>query len=152
MNLQTKWILGRFKFHKSDIPLRSVVSSIGSPVYVLARFLRKILSPLAGKSKSFVNNSGYFLQLLKSVNHQPIDTFVSFGFVSFSLMYQSMKPCKSLEIRSVTMTHWKNGMFVSRSHHRTAGSLLENRIVPGGLQVLPTERWHGCGKFSVTHR
>jgi hypothetical protein len=42
--------------------------SSGSRCYVLAGFLRKTLSPLAGKSESFVKNWGHFLQSLKHVN------------------------------------------------------------------------------------
>jgi hypothetical protein len=39
-------------------------------------------SPLAGKSESFVKNSGHFVQLLKSVKLQSPDTLVSFDLVS----------------------------------------------------------------------
>jgi hypothetical protein len=48
----------------------------------VAGFLHKILSPLAGKSESFVKNSGHFIQLLKSTNLQSSDTLVSFDVVS----------------------------------------------------------------------
>jgi hypothetical protein len=61
-------LYGLPKIHKPDIPLRPIVSSIGSPCYALAGFLHKILSPLAGRSESFVKNSGHFIQLLKPVN------------------------------------------------------------------------------------
>jgi hypothetical protein len=74
-------LYGLLKIHKPDIPLRPV-SSIGPPCYALAGFLYKILSPLAGKSESFVMNSGHFVQLLKSVNLQSSDTLVSFDVVS----------------------------------------------------------------------
>jgi hypothetical protein len=58
------------------------VSSVGSPCYALAGFLRKMLSPLAGKSETFIKNLGHFVQLLKSVNLQSLDTFISFHVVS----------------------------------------------------------------------
>jgi hypothetical protein len=58
------------------------VCSIGSPCYALAGFFHKILSPLAGKSESFVKNLGHFVQLLKSANPQSSDTLVSFDVVS----------------------------------------------------------------------
>jgi hypothetical protein len=38
------------KIHKSDIPLRPIVSSVGSPCCALTGFLHKMLSPLDGKS------------------------------------------------------------------------------------------------------
>jgi predicted GIY-YIG superfamily endonuclease len=58
------------------------VSSIGSPCYALSGFLHKILSPLAGRSDSFVKNSGHFIELLKCVNLHRQDTLVSFDVVS----------------------------------------------------------------------
>jgi hypothetical protein len=51
-------LYGLPKIHKSDIPLRPVMSSIGSPCYALVGFLHKILNPLAGNSESFVKNFG----------------------------------------------------------------------------------------------
>ncbi|PNF22345.1 hypothetical protein B7P43_G18297, partial [Cryptotermes secundus] len=70
------------KIHKAGIPLRPIISSIGSPCYVLDGFLHRILSPSAGKSDSFVKNSAYFVQLLKTVNLHSQDIFVSFDVVS----------------------------------------------------------------------
>jgi hypothetical protein len=75
-------LYGLPKIHKPDIPLRPIVSSIGSPCYALAGFLHKILSPLAGKSESFVKYSGHFIQLLKFTNLQSSDTLVSFDVVN----------------------------------------------------------------------
>jgi hypothetical protein len=70
------------KIRKPDIPLRPIVSSIGSPCYAMAGFLQKILSPPAGKSESFAKNSANSLQLLKSVDFQSPDTLISFDVVS----------------------------------------------------------------------
>jgi hypothetical protein len=58
-------LYGLTKVHKLDILLRPILSSIGSPFYALAGFLHKILSPLAGKSESFIKNLGHFKQLFK---------------------------------------------------------------------------------------
>jgi hypothetical protein len=75
-------LYGLPKIHKPNIPLRPIVSSIGSPCYALAGFIHKILCPLAGKSESFVKYSGHFVQLLKSVNLRSLDTLVSFDVIS----------------------------------------------------------------------
>jgi hypothetical protein len=48
----------------------------------LAGFLHKILSPQAGRSNSFVKNSGHFIELLKPVDLQKQDIFASFDVVS----------------------------------------------------------------------
>jgi hypothetical protein len=68
--------------HKPNIPPRPTVSSIGSPCYGLIGFLNEILSPLAGKSKSFVKSSGHFVQLLESLNLPSLDTLVNFDVVN----------------------------------------------------------------------
>jgi hypothetical protein len=48
----------------------------------LAGFLQIILSPQAGKSDSFVKDSGHFIELLKSVNLRGQDILVSFDVVN----------------------------------------------------------------------
>jgi hypothetical protein len=58
------------------------VISIIFPCYALVGFLNKILSLLAGKSESSVKNCGQFIQLLKSVNLQSLDTLINFDVVS----------------------------------------------------------------------
>jgi hypothetical protein len=52
------------------------VSSVVPSCYALAGFLHEILSPFARKSKSFLKNSGNFIQLLKSVNLHSPDTLI----------------------------------------------------------------------------
>jgi hypothetical protein len=59
---------GAHRIFKSDIPLRPIVQFYWFPCYAPTSFLRKILSPPAGKSGSFVKNMGHSVQLLKSVN------------------------------------------------------------------------------------
>jgi hypothetical protein len=64
------------------MPLKNIVSSIGSPCFVLAGFLHYILSPLAVRADSFVKKYGQFIELLKSVNLRGQDFLVSFDVVS----------------------------------------------------------------------
>jgi hypothetical protein len=58
------------------------MTSVGSLCYALADFLRKILSSLARKSESLIKNLAHFVQLLKSVNLQSLDTLVSFDVIN----------------------------------------------------------------------
>jgi hypothetical protein len=88
-------LYGLPKIHKLDMPLRPTVSSVGSPCYGLAGFLHKILSPHAGKSESFVKNSGHFVQLFKSVNLQSSDTLVIFDIVS---LFTNVPVDKALQV------------------------------------------------------
>jgi hypothetical protein len=56
----------------------TIASSIGSPCCTLAGFVHKFS---CGKSESFAKYSGNLVQLLKTVNLQPLDILVSFDTV-----------------------------------------------------------------------
>jgi hypothetical protein len=47
--------------YKYEVPLRPIMSSISSFCIAVAGIVRKILTTLAGKTESFINNSGHFL-------------------------------------------------------------------------------------------
>ena len=50
------------KIHKESVPLRPIVSTIGSPTYRLAKELARILSPLVGHTASIIKNFSHFVQ------------------------------------------------------------------------------------------
>ena len=53
------------KIHKSNCPLRIIVSSLQSPLYPLARFLHHIIHQAVPKSNGFIENSFHREQLVK---------------------------------------------------------------------------------------
>ena len=53
------------KVHKRDIPLRPIVSSVGSITYNCAKHLADILSPLVGKTRHHIANSQQFAECIK---------------------------------------------------------------------------------------
>ena len=53
------------KIHKKDVPLRSIVNTIGLPTYELAKHVAKILSPLVGHIDSFINDSNEFIKTIE---------------------------------------------------------------------------------------
>ena len=55
------------KIHKSGIPLRPIISSIGTVTYNTAKELAKILKPLVGLSNHHVHNTRDFVEQLKEV-------------------------------------------------------------------------------------
>ena len=55
--VSTPKFYGLPKIHKKDVPLRPIVSSIGSVIYGVAKELARILKPLVSKSIKHVNNS-----------------------------------------------------------------------------------------------
>ncbi len=48
------------KIHKDNVPLRPIISIIGSATYDLAKYLAKIISPLVGQTSSYVKNFSSF--------------------------------------------------------------------------------------------
>ena len=55
-------LYGLPKIHKDGVPMRPIVSAIGSPCYNLAKELARILTPLAGHNGYGEKNSTSFVQ------------------------------------------------------------------------------------------
>ena len=70
------------KIHKLDVPLRPIVSAIGSPTYNLAKHLTELLWPYIGQMETYVWDSSNFLEEIGGLVLQPGDLMMSFDFVS----------------------------------------------------------------------
>ncbi|XP_060534544.1 uncharacterized protein LOC132706961 [Cylas formicarius] len=68
------------------VPLRPIVSAIGSPTYHLAKHLTKLLEPLIGRTASHIKDSTQFIQKIKNITLSPKDILVSFDVVSLFTM------------------------------------------------------------------
>lgn len=67
----------------TDILLRPIVSTIGSPTYALAKHLAKVIAPLAGQTSSFIKNSTDFTQKINDMTiHDDRPIMVSFDMKS----------------------------------------------------------------------
>ena len=77
----TPQMYGLPKIHKPGIPLRPIVSSIGSATYYLAKELTSIISPLVGNTNSYVKDSGDFVQKIKRIQVNDDTLLVSFDVV-----------------------------------------------------------------------
>ena len=75
-------LYGLPKIHKDNIPLRPIVSAIGSPTYHLDKYLSGLLQPHIGQTSSFVKDSKHFVDKLKDIVIGPQDILVSFDVVS----------------------------------------------------------------------
>ena len=75
-------IYGLPKIHKTEIPLRPIVCTIGSGTYNLAKELNRILSLLVGKMDSYVKNSSHFVRSISHLHLEENDLFVSFDVKS----------------------------------------------------------------------
>jgi hypothetical protein len=75
-------LYGLPKVHKEGLPLRAIVSSIGSPCHNLARYLLNHIRPVSGKRLSHINNSFEFIDCIKQIELEKEDQLVSFDVVS----------------------------------------------------------------------
>ena len=75
-------IYGLPKTHKKEVLLRPIVCSFGSATYNLAKELNRILSPLIGRTDSFVNNSSHFVNIISQIHLEDNDLLVSFDIKS----------------------------------------------------------------------
>ena len=66
------------KIHKEGIPLRPIVSSIGTPTYSTSKELSRILKPLVGKSPHHIQNNQDFMEHLKDIQLGPDVVMVSY--------------------------------------------------------------------------
>ena len=76
------YLYGMPKVHKEDVPLRPIVSTIGSPTYAIAKHLARLISPLAGQTKSYVKNSTDFANKIHNITIPNDTTMVSFDIKS----------------------------------------------------------------------
>ena len=70
------------KIHKPNLPLRPIVSFVGSATYQLSKFLKNILSPLVGNTVHTVKNSAEFVELIEKINILDNESQMSFDVVS----------------------------------------------------------------------
>ncbi|XP_066018930.1 uncharacterized protein [Pocillopora verrucosa] len=81
------------KIHKKDVPLRPIVSSIGSVMYDTAKFLAKIMKPLVGLNSHHIVNSEDFVNKIAELEVPPGQKLVSYDVSSHCLpAFRSMKP------------------------------------------------------------
>ena len=70
------------KIHKPNLPLRPIVSFVGSATYELSKFLKNILSSLVGNTVHTVKNSTEFVELIETINILDNESQMSFDVVS----------------------------------------------------------------------
>ena len=75
-------LYGLPKIHKTNVPLRPIVSAIGSPTYALAKHLTFLLQPYIGQTDTYVKDSTHFISKIKDLTLEENDRLVSFDVVS----------------------------------------------------------------------
>lgn len=72
------------KTHKAGAPLRPIISCRNSSASELVKFLLPIVQTLEEKTITKVKNSQHFVEILRSVNIEPIERLVRFDVESLN--------------------------------------------------------------------
>ena len=72
----TPRLYGLPKIHKTNVPLRPIVSAIGSPTYDLAKHLTSLLQPYTGQTETYVKDSTDFIRKIKNLVLEENDRLV----------------------------------------------------------------------------
>ena len=83
------------KIHKSNTPLRPIVSSIGSVTYGVAKELSRIIKPVVGSTEYHVNNSKEFIEEIKNFKLEEGECITSYDI---SALFTSVPVPSALDI------------------------------------------------------
>jgi Reverse transcriptase (RNA-dependent DNA polymerase) len=75
-------LYGLPKIHKTGVPLRPIVSAVGSPTHPAARYVANLLQPFSGLVDSYVRDSRHFIERLQQIRTEEGDILVSFDVES----------------------------------------------------------------------
>ena len=73
---------GSVKIHKQDLPLRPIVSTVGSAPYDVAKYVSKQLAPYVKQAESFIVDSKDFVSKLEKITIKDEEVMVSFDVKS----------------------------------------------------------------------
>ena len=75
-NLRKMYILPKIHKRLSDVPWKTVISNCGMPAEKVSEFLDYILNPVMQNGKSYITNSGHFLEKIKNISTLPENTIL----------------------------------------------------------------------------
>ena len=93
------------KIHKSGIPLRPIISSIGTVTYNTAKELARILKPLVGLSNHHIHNTMDFVEQMKEVKLKKEESMVSYDVTA---LFTSVPIPSGLKIIEEKLTNDKD--------------------------------------------
>ena len=90
-------LYGTIKAHKPEknYPMRTIVSTIGTPAYRISKYLVQIIQPTLNKNNNKIQNSTSFVHEAKDWKIEPTETQVSYDVVN---LYPSVPLDRSIQV------------------------------------------------------
>nr|XP_054774799.1 uncharacterized protein LOC129282974 [Lytechinus pictus] len=104
------------KIHKPNIPLRPIVSSIGSITYNCAKHLAYILSPLVGQTCHHVTDSQSFAECIKNARVEEDEELRSYDVTALFTSVPIDKALKIIQSKLQSVNTWKDRTRLSVDH------------------------------------
>ena len=101
---QTPIFYGMPKIHKTNAPLRPIVSGFNSPTDSLAKYLTHYLQPLTEVLSSHIKDSKHFLQILETIDKIPMNAILVTADVTS--LYTNIPHDDGIEATSQHYAHW----------------------------------------------
>ena len=86
---------GLAKIHKKDVPVRPVISAVGTALYAASKYLASVLKPLVGRNGYAVANSKTFVREIAEIEVAADEEMVSFDVKS---LYTSLPINRTIEV------------------------------------------------------
>ena len=102
------------KVHKVAVPLRPIVSSIGSVTYNASRFLADVLGAVVGKSPHHIKDTKQFVDTVKDLKLEPDEIIISYNDVT--ALFTSVPVDSAIEAISLHLEEsdsWKDRTYLN---------------------------------------
>ncbi|XP_072048289.1 uncharacterized protein [Amphiura filiformis] len=106
-------IYGLPKVHKTGVPLRPIVSSIGSVSYNSSRFLADILSSVVGKTPHHIKDTKQFVDFVSDLNIAPDELIVSYDVTALFTSVPVDNAIEAIRARLEEDTSWKTRTYLN---------------------------------------
>ena len=119
------------KIHKPGIPLRPIISGIGTVTYNTAKELARILKPLVGLSEHHIHYTIDFVQQIKEVKLKKEESLVSYDVTALFTSVPIPPVLKIIEekLEEDLPRFTKKNKHEHKAHHQDVGVLFEKHIL-----------------------
>ena len=135
------------KIHKDGVPLRPIVSSIGSVTYNLSKYLADLLAPLTGHTVHHIKDSKDFVNTIQELQVDESECMVSFDVTSLFTSIPVKEALTATQNALILRQSWRGKTMLSMDSISTLLELCLNTTYFMFRGLFYRQR-HGCAMGS----